>query len=185
VSERLGVPLDPGGEHPAMGTHNALLRLGDRTYLEVLAVNPAAPRPGRARWFGLDGVHPGDPPRLAGWVARTNDIEGAVLQRRIGWGAVEPLARGPYRWHIAIRPDGSLPADGVAPVLLQWETRDHPAARLPDRGCSLVAVQGFHPRADELRGGLAEIGFHGAFTVSEGAPSLIGHILTAGGVMAL
>ena len=183
VSERLGVPLDKGGEHVSMGTHNALLRLGADRYLEVLAPNPAAASPGRRRWFGLDDLRPGDPPRLVGWVARTNDLEGAVLERRIGWGAVEPMARGPLRWLIAVRPDGGPPLGGVAPVLVQWETKEHPAAALSDRGCSLVALQGFHPRAEEIREALDGLGFQGFFTVSERRhPGLIGHIQTLSGV---
>lgn len=187
VRERLGVPLEMGGEHRTMGTHNALLRLGESSYLEVLAPNPdAAPPPGRARWFGLDELHPGDAPRLAGWVARTQDLEGAVLERRIDWGKVEPMERGALRWGITVRPDGSLPLDGVAPVLLQWETKDHPAAGLPDQGCSLVALQGFHPRAAEIREALDAIGFQGFFTVSERwHPGLIGHIQTPTGVRSL
>ena len=184
ISSLLGVPLELGGEHPAMGTHNALLRLGESLYLEVLAVNPNAAAPGRPRWFGLDT--PPSAPRLAGWVARTNDLEGAVLERRIGWGAVQPMARGPLRWLITVRPDGSLPLDGVAPVLLQWVTKDHPAAGLPDHGCSLVALQGFHSRAQEIREALDGIGFHGFFTVSERRhPGLIGHIQTPSGVRSL
>ncbi|HCV79405.1 VOC family protein, partial [Pseudomonas oryzihabitans] len=34
VEERLGVALQPGGQHARMGTHNLLLGLGDG-YLEV------------------------------------------------------------------------------------------------------------------------------------------------------
>jgi hypothetical protein len=47
-----------GGEHPLMGTHNALLRIGSpafpRAYLEIIAINPAVPDPKRKRWFDLD-----------------------------------------------------------------------------------------------------------------------------------
>ena len=55
LEERLGVPLQPGGEHALFGTHNALLNMGD-AYLEVIAVNPAAPPPARPRWFSLGTV---------------------------------------------------------------------------------------------------------------------------------
>lgn len=49
LEAHLGVPLAPGGRHAAMGTHNRLLRLGPRLYLELIAIDPDAPaRPGRA-----------------------------------------------------------------------------------------------------------------------------------------
>src|SRR5204862_4940114 len=37
-----GVTPVPGGKHAAMGTHNALLRLGDLVFLEVIAIDPDA-----------------------------------------------------------------------------------------------------------------------------------------------
>ena len=79
VQQTLGVGMERGGRHPRMGTHNALLRLGDDVYLEVIAVDPGAPPPERPRWFELD--RPGRP-RLAGWVARTDDI--ARVHGRLG-----------------------------------------------------------------------------------------------------
>ena len=54
LRERLGVDPQPGGKHAAMGTHNTLLRLGPRHYLELLAIDPDAEAPPQARWFGLD-----------------------------------------------------------------------------------------------------------------------------------
>src|SRR3954467_1512491 len=73
VSDALGVAMQPGGEHPDMATHNWLLRLGDALFLEVIAPNPAAPRPPRRRWYALDDETPATLPRLAGWVARSRD----------------------------------------------------------------------------------------------------------------
>jgi hypothetical protein len=66
VEAALGVALAGGGEHPHMATHNRLLGLGD-LYLEVIAANPAAPRPAWPRWFDLDNFD--GPPRLTNWVA--------------------------------------------------------------------------------------------------------------------
>jgi Glyoxalase-like domain len=45
VESTLGVTPQPGGKHQRMATHNALLSLGDSTYLEVIAPDPAASRP--------------------------------------------------------------------------------------------------------------------------------------------
>jgi len=143
----LGVPLQAGGEHPRMGTHNALLRLGASTYLEVIAVNPAVPAPRRPRWFGLDRLASDASPRLASWVARTEDIEAATsLERSLG--QIEGMSRNDLRWLITIPADGSLLAEGVAPTLIEWQTAQHPALLLPDRGCTLVQLAGFHPDSD-------------------------------------
>ena len=50
----LGVEVPRGGEHPAMSTHNCVMKAGEESFLEVIAVNPDAPPPGRTRWFTLD-----------------------------------------------------------------------------------------------------------------------------------
>nr|WP_252910885.1 VOC family protein [Aliihoeflea aestuarii] len=37
-----------------MGTHNHRLQIGNRVYLEIVALDPAGTVPGRPRWFELD-----------------------------------------------------------------------------------------------------------------------------------
>ena len=74
VTRALGVAPQAGGSHPLMGTHNVVLRLGTRLYLEVIAIDPAAPHPERRRWFGLDDLPSHARPRLATWVARTSAL---------------------------------------------------------------------------------------------------------------
>jgi hypothetical protein len=66
VREALGVEPQPGGEHPRMGTHNRLLRLGEARFLEVIAIDLVAPGPGRPRWFALDSLGEQAPPTLDG-----------------------------------------------------------------------------------------------------------------------
>ena len=143
VEEQLGVATVPGGKHALMGTHNRLLRLGPRVYLEVIAIDPEASAPGRPRWFALDSPqmqsHLARGPALIHWVARTGDIEAAARESP---GTVEILSasRGAYRWRIGIAPDGRLPAGGMSPTLIQWEGDHHPADALPDSGCTLVEL---------------------------------------------
>ncbi|MBL8477737.1 MAG: VOC family protein, partial [Sterolibacteriaceae bacterium] len=75
LERQLGATLTGGGKHARMGTHNRLLKLGERFYLELIAIDPQASPPGRPRWFDLDRLElPVDRPRLIHWVARSDDI---------------------------------------------------------------------------------------------------------------
>lgn len=143
--QTLGVMPQPGGEHPRMGTHNLLLRLGDALYLEVIATNPRAPAPGRSRWFGLDSMKAVSQPALSTWVARSEDIRASTAGCPEPLGEVEAMSRGPYEWLITVPADGRVPLDGVAPALIEWRSAVHPASQLDECGCSLVELTVRHP----------------------------------------
>ena len=186
VEETLGVTPQAGGDHQRMGTHNALLRLGDETYLEVIAPNPAASRPDRPRWFELDRMAPDAAPRLATWVARTTDIQSATVSCSTELGEIEPMNRGSLDWLITIPPDGSLPGGGAFPTLIEWKTPEHPAARLVDQGCALSLLQLFYPAPNVLREVLACLGLADARVAHETSPGthpyVVAHIETRQGL---
>jgi hypothetical protein len=189
VRDALGVEPQPGGEHARMGTHNRLLRLGERVYLEVIAVNPAAPPPGRARWFGMDDARAMRVPRLATWVARSDNIRAAAAASSSPPGRVEPMSRGQLSWMITVPEDGGLRLGGLAPTLIQWPEGVHPADGLEDTGCSLVRLEAFHPEPGKMNGVVQSIGFEGELRVSPlplgEAPYLVAHIATPDGPAAL
>lgn len=182
VEAVLGVPLAPGGEHAAMGTHNRLLSLGAQEYLEVIAINPLAPAPGRPRWFDLDRFS--GPPRLASWVCACDDMGAALAACPPGSGAAMDLARGDLRWQMAVPEDGRLPFDGVFPALIRWQGPT-PAPRLPDQGVRLTGLRLSHPRADALRAALAGLIDDPRLSVTEGVPGLSATFSTPHGVRQL
>jgi hypothetical protein len=151
VERTLGVPLAGGGKHPHMGTHNRLLSLGD-LYLEVIAIDPAAPRPAQPRWFDLD--HFRGPPRLTNWICRTDDLDAALTQAPKGTGTATDLSRGDYRWRFAVPTSGRLPFDDCHPALIQWQGDLHPAKALRDHGIRLTHLQVTHPQAPALQAAL-------------------------------
>jgi hypothetical protein len=134
IRDQLGVEMQPGGTHPAMGTHNLLLKLDDSTYLEVLAIDPEVTAPGSPRWFDLDRV---TAPALATWVARVDDIHAAASALGIPEHNIKPMSRGALQWLITIPDDGSL---SKPPVLIQWLNGPHPAPNLRDTGCFLTKL---------------------------------------------
>ena len=189
VEQTLGVRLQTGGEHPRMGTHNCLLKLGEKLYLEVIAINPDAPTPIHPRWFQLDHPDPSHPVQLRTWVARTNDINGASAASHEPLGKIESMSRGKMNWLITIPEDGSLPLQGVAPALIQWPDNIHPAAKLSESGCSLVKLKGFHSEPDKVIRILESIGFEDNFSVASLLPGqepyLVAHIQTPTGLRIL
>lgn len=186
VESLLGVRPQPGGEHPRMGTHNLLLRLGEATFLEVISINPSAPQPSRPRWFGLDQLAADGEPRLACWVARTDDIRIALSQATEHLGEPEPMSRGSLDWHISIPQDGSLLLEGTAPVLIQWQASAHPASSMQDKGCRLVKLELLHPDPARLNALLGSLYFADSKTLLMVAqapvPCLVAHIDTPHGL---
>src|SRR5215471_17120855 len=77
MQERSGVRAIFGGVHPGRGTRNALLSLGPRRYLEIIA-----PDPQQASATSDNGmanrVRAAQEPHLIAWAAHTNDLAGLV-----------------------------------------------------------------------------------------------------------
>lgn len=186
VRQALGVDMQAGGEHPRMGTHNLLLRLGEAVYMEVIAVNPHAPAPARPRWFGLDALVPGTSPSLATWVARTPDIQAAAAQSTEPLGVIESMNRGAFNWLMTIPANGCLPLSGVAPTLIEWQRGGHPCDHLAPQGLWLERLELHHPQPRHLTQLLEALRFECRdVTISEGAPRLVAHIRTPLGLRSI
>lgn len=188
IRARLGADVVPGGRHPAMGTHNRLLRLGPRAYLEVIAVEPGVPPPPRPRWFDLDTAavqrRIERSPFVATWVVRTDDVTAAAREVP-AVGDVLPFTRSQYRWQLTVPSDGALQFDGLLPSVIQWEGALHPADSLPDSGCELLGLSLTHPRSEELRRLLAQLGVEGPIALASGPPQIAARVRVLGAVAAL
>ena len=192
----LGVTPLPGGQHPLMGTHNRLLKIATPAfpdaYLEIIAIDPAAAPPQRARWFGLgDAALQADlaanGPRLIHAVARSTMLD---MHR---WGLItvgckpgDPVSvsretpAGLLSWQILVREDGGLDGGGALPSLIQWQGQ-HPATRMPDTGVTLtgLTLHGVPSRArDVLR-------LRGVSVLPEGPPALVATLTTPLGEVTL
>lgn len=146
----LDIDVPFGRRHPDMGTHNHLLRLGESVYLEIIAVDAAAPRPSRMRWFGLD-----DPAqvradwesgrRLRGWVARTGDIDTVLARHGDLLGRKVEFSSANGRFCFAIPDDGALPLDGAAPSVIDRLGKPPSVATMADAGARLQSLILEHP----------------------------------------
>ena len=151
MAERLGVAPGPGGRHARFGTWNRLMGLGSGLYLEVIAPDPEAASDG-PRWFGLDAAP--DAPRLGNWICAVDDIS----QAGDDFGTVRELSRGDLRWRIAVPKDGSLPAAGGLPTLIEWgQGVVPPGESLPEVGVHLSELVIRHPDAAALEARIAPL----------------------------
>lgn len=167
VEAVLGTKLSPGGKHPAMGTHNRLLSLGPHCYLEVISIDPDAPKPKHRRWFNLDNYAAA--PRVTNWICATDDLDAALAAAPAGSGTPMRLTRGELTWRMAVTDFGRLPYDDAMPALIEWEDGPHPNKRLPDHGLRLTRLDVFHPRAEELLKEFPHLGSMPEVSLSVGA----------------
>ncbi len=133
IARLTGVRPQHGGQHPGLGTHNALLSLGDRTYLEIIAPDPAQPGTGQQP-FGLGHL---TAPALRAWAAAPQDLDAAVRRARaegFDYGDIvtrhrRTLGDGELSWRMTTYPhDGAL---AVIPFLIDWGPARHPAETAP------------------------------------------------------
>lgn len=138
----LDFETSPGGVHPDSGTQNALVPLGDGTYLELLAFQDKGLAE-RSRWRdGVRrlGVHEGFGTFVLGSDNLANDIK---PPRENGLQITDPLPGS------RLRPDGQMvvwrsaffdgSATGLMPFLIQDETPRSLRSEPPTQGLGVMA----------------------------------------------
>lgn len=165
--ETLGVDAVGGGKHDGLATHNTLIKLDGKRYLEIIAIDPDAGASNFPRWFGLDTAelreHINHGPRLVAWVARCEGALDAIEQlaatHAYSANVVRSASRADFLWRFAFTPDGERIAGGVLPHLIQWDCLTHPSERLPESGVSLTALMLGAPEPEPVAGMLETLRF--------------------------
>jgi hypothetical protein len=154
TAEKLfGVRAAPGGQHPGLGTRNALIALGPAAYLEIIGPDRDQPPPQGPRRFGIDELRA---PRLFTWVAKGVSLAKFAAESRahgLDLGAVIPGSRK--------RPDGvvlswtytdpqTTLADRLIPYFIDWGASPHPSATAT-KGVTLIGLRAEHPDAERVQ----------------------------------
>ena len=151
-----------GGRHPNRGTQNALLSLGPRQYLEIIAPDPAQAQLD-VREERLALLKTLSRPRLLTWSAATRNIEAVekgLVSAGFKSGGIVPGSRR--------RPDGRMlewktlaslgQGDDVVPFFIEWgKDTVHPATDSP-KGCTLVELRLEHPEPEKVNRVLQAMG---------------------------
>jgi Glyoxalase-like domain len=188
LEETFGTRPTPGGRHEGLGTHNALVDLGDRGYLEVIGPDPAQPAPPHPRPFGIDSL---TGPRIVTWCIAPNDFDQTIANARsAGYdpGAVVPLTRRlpdgtTLQWRLATHYGKPLPGDGLVPFLIDWGITSHPSAAAA-KGVRLTRLAGEHPDPGRVLEMLAALGVDLEIHKAESA-ALVATLDTPAGVVEL
>lgn len=147
--KRTGVRPVYGGKHPT-GTHNALASLGDRVYLELIAVQPGATAP--SQFAVLSGLEKTTP---IGWAVSADD--GPALRRSLEsagfkltglWPGSRTTSSGTtLQWQTF----GLAPNVRDAPFFILWGAETpHPSTTSP-AGCTLERLAIAGPQIKDLQ----------------------------------
>jgi hypothetical protein len=132
IQKLSGYRADMGGSHPGLGTWNALLGLGGRCYLEILA-----PDPKQEKLLWHQELLQLTEPLIIGWALRTTDLgDYASHLRKIDVPCVGPIrgsrARADghvFRWTFLTLQDEK---QGLMPFYIDWDSRSpHPSDEAP------------------------------------------------------
>lgn len=165
IDRLTGIRPSFGGSHPGRGTRNALVSLGGRQYLEIIAPDPAQ----SDYRFQID-VRTLKTPKLVTWAAASPDLDALAAKAK----AAGLQVLGPNDGSRA-RPDGGLlkwktlgvastfARDGIDPVpfFIQWAPDSaHPSQDSP-KGCELELLEIAHPDPKGLATLLNQLGIDG------------------------
>lgn len=158
VHDGTGVLPAQGGVHPGRGTRNALLSLGERRYLEVIAPDAA-----QTEIAHFPQIRSMKDPRLIGWAVHPPDIAAVAKQLRENKVEFTGPDEGSRK-----RPDGSVlnwktinVADdrhGLLPFFIEWSADSvHPSKDAPAK-CTLDFFEILSPDPQDLAFILKRIG---------------------------
>jgi hypothetical protein len=159
VERNTGIRAHFGGQHPGRGTHNALLSLGDRQYLEIIALDPEQSE--TSHFFARE-LATLSQPRLIAWAVAVDSV--VEMARRAKAASIETV--GPLPGSRAQA--GKLltwktlriaaPSPWGLPFFIEWNGgAPHPSETSP-AGCSLASFRIEHPRAEAMNHALASLG---------------------------
>lgn len=150
VEKHTGVRAAFGGVHPGRGTRNALLSLGERKYLEIMAPDPA-----QQVTLQIPRLRELKEPRIVGWAVHPADVNRLAVRFREASVAFKDPQPGSRQ-----RPDGKVlhwksftlidDRNGLLPFFIEWSADSlHPSADAP-KGCRLEHFAAVSPRPDDL-----------------------------------
>ncbi|MEJ0056133.1 MAG: VOC family protein [Bacteroidota bacterium] len=151
VKEKTGVEAAEGGKHPNIGTHNALISLGENQYLEIIA-----PNPGEKLIDEYSFLKDLKEPSVFTWAVHTNNMEevlkkiNAAGYKNYGISDGSRLTKEGKKLSWRSLGMEVAPDDGLIPFFIEWgKDTVHPSITSP-KGCKLQSLELTHPKPVEI-----------------------------------
>ena len=145
VENMLQAKLSDIGYHKDMGTYNRVIRISEKIYLEVIAIDPKISNLNNRKWFNLDNSKLQSKlkksPQIIGYVTENNDINITKY-----YDPFIESSRDIYKWKFAMPTfnnkilDSELIEAGIIPNLISW-TSDKPVYQMKKNQFELISFE--------------------------------------------
>ena len=153
IEKQFGVAPVYGGQHLTQGTHNALLNLGEGSYLELLAIDPKNDSISDPRWMGIDLMKKS---KMTRWAIKSVDFEQEIsILKKANFelgkaltGSRKTSTSTLLNWQMSL----PLPSPEVEilPFILDWKDSIHPTENLNPK-CRLLEIRATHPNPELIQ----------------------------------
>ena len=145
VENILQAKLSDIGYHKDMGTHNRVIRISERVYLEVVAIDPKTKNLKNRKWFNLDNSNLQSKlkksPQIIGYVIEKNNISLTKY-----YDPFFEASRDKYKWKFAMPTfnnnilDDEITEAGMIPSLISWKS-DKPVYQMKKNQFELISLE--------------------------------------------
>lgn len=142
-----------GGYHTTQGTKNAVVNLGNKCYLEILAADATNQAVKPPRWMGVDCL---EIPQFTRWSLKSTNLpkDSAILKRydakmgRIESGRRKMTNGNLLTWQMIM--PLATPQIAIMPFMTDWQNSEvHPTDTMPNQ-CELISMHFTHPTPNLL-----------------------------------
>ena len=145
VENILQAKLSDIGYHKDMGTHNRVIRISEKVYIEVVAIDPKRKNLNNRKWFNLHNSNLQSKlkisPQIIGYVIENKD-------RNINkyYDPFFEASRDSYKWQFAMPTfknnilDSEIIEAGIIPSLISWKS-DKPVYQMKKNQFELISLE--------------------------------------------
>ena len=145
VENILQAKLSDIGYHKDMGTHNRVIRISERVYLEVIAIDPKTSNSNNRKWFNLDNSNLQSKlkksPQIIGYVIENTDIS---INKY--YDPFFLASRDNYKWQFAMPTfknnilDSEIIESGIIPSLISWKS-ERPIYQMKKNQFEIISLE--------------------------------------------